>query len=249
MNNNLLNKEIKTDTYENIKSELTNNKSIVALDRVKEAIDFFIGEKIEFSIAGIGRFCFNKWGSPKVQSIRNSSALMRLIKYEQSVNVFKNNKKSAENNILDLVDDERVKAHIIIQEEMINSLNKKYVNLKKVIQDIQPIDIDKLLIDNLNIDEPVDLINLLPNVEENIDKDIDNYFNEKNKNQANSKYVLSNEQNIKDFLTENIRKYSEFEEFIKIVNTKFLDKLGVQLEFKNNMVINKNTGTVIFEIS
>ena len=239
-----------------IKNNMKSEKAKISLDRVQEAINFFIKEKTDFSVASIGRFCESKWDSPKVQSIRNSSDLMRYIKFMQSNNtIYKssnNDSKTVQQELLDNIESEEVKAYIILQNEKLKMAEKKYNDLKSAMSKIAPVDIDKFIQENSNMDNPIDLVSAntpIISVDDSIDKEIDIYFVEHSKNSMKSgnKKVLKSEQDVRDFLVKSMISFEHFEEFISILNTKFLDKLGIQLVFKNNMVVNLNTGSVIFE--
>jgi len=216
------------DMYSLLKENITNNKSLLALDRIKEAIDFFNKEKAEYSIAGIARYCVSKYGSPKAQSIRNSENLMKLIKYEQTNRPTRKKVYNDKSDIISLVDDERVKSHIIIQQEEITALRKRYSDLVNAVENMQPLDADKLLKNNLDMDNPVDLSDL-------------NQLVIKNDN------ISGIEQNVNDFLSGNVVKYEDIGKFIGILNNKFLSNLDIVLELENDMVINSNTGSVLFE--
>lgn len=236
MNNKLQSEELYElvlEKYNEIKSNLKSKKAIESLDRVKETIDFYINEGIDFSVASIGRFCENKWESPKTQSIRNSKELMKYINFRQdneNINPSKSKNKT-NNSFIDNIEDEQIKSYIRIEKEKYKTLENKYNDLKKFVSQIQPVDIDKLIENNLDVDNPIDLVSdIITQVDDTIDKEIDTYFNQNNKE---GKKLLNED---------------DFTEFVEVLNTKFLNKLEVELIYKNGMVINKNTGSIIYTV-
>jgi len=71
----------------------------------------------------------------------------------------------------------------------------------------------------------------LSNVDEEIDKEIDKYFNIIKKEEVN---ILIEENKIKDF--------------IKILNDKFLNKNNVKLHLQNSNIVNELNGEIIFSL-
>ena len=71
----------------------------------------------------------------------------------------------------------------------------------------------------------------LSNVDEEIDKEIDKYFNSIKKEEVN---ILIEENKIKDF--------------IKILNDKFLNKNNVKLHLQNSNIVNELNGEIIFSL-
>jgi hypothetical protein len=260
--------------YEELKEKLINPKAIETLDRIEESINVLEKEQILFNVASIGRYCEDKWESPKTQSIRNNKDLMEYIKHRQNLIKLKNKESKNKNNgnvygldkkIMDSIENENIKTYLKIQEERYKLLEQQYFNLKKVISDISPVNIDKLIEDNLDIKNPIDLVsnlkfdtkfdksnnsfnNLLNEtlkVDDNTDKTIDIYFNNKNKDNPKNIIQLVDENNITKLEKENI------ENFLKVLNEKFLSKLDIELSISNNkskiIVINKITGSIIYD--
>jgi hypothetical protein len=148
--------------YNELKESLKSSKALEALDRVNEAIEFFTKEKVIFNVASIGRYCEDKWEGPKTQSIRNNTLLSSFIKeksknVKKSISIVSKKNKNIDNFILNKVEDEEVKEYIKIQQEKYKLLEEQYNNLKKITNQLKPINIDKMIEENLNMFDIQDL--------------------------------------------------------------------------------------------
>lgn len=64
--------------YENILANSAKEKRIVSLGRIKAACDAIEKQSKTkpYTVADVGRYCENKWGGPKTQSIRNAADVL-----------------------------------------------------------------------------------------------------------------------------------------------------------------------------
>lgn len=229
------------NTYETLKTELKSPKALEALTRIKEAIDFYKESNLQFNLSSIGRYCEDKWESPKTQSIRNNKKFVEYIKEEQKemkkkdISIVSKKNKNVDNFILNKVEDEETKEYIKIQQEKYKLLEDKYNTLKKSFNELKGINIDNLIDNNLNQNNPQDLNSLtnLLNVDEDTDKEINKYFSNLEKEQKLTSVKLIEETKILDL--------------IGILNKDFLSKMDIKLGFKNGIVFNVNTGNIVFE--
>ena len=75
---------------------------------------------MDFNVSSIGRYCVDFWGSPKTQSIRNNKNLVEYITFR-----IKEYKSSV----------------IKVEQEKYKILENKYKNLKKVVGQLNPINV------------------------------------------------------------------------------------------------------------
>lgn len=232
---------MKLNTYEKLKEELKSPKALESLNRIKEAIDFYKDSNLQFNLSSIGRYCEDKWESPKTQSIRNNKKFVEYIKEEQKemkkkdISIVNKKSKNIDNFILNKVEDEETKEYIKIQQEKYKLLEEKYNTLKQGFNDLKGIDIDNLIDNNLNQNNPQDLncLSNLLSVDKNKDKEINKYFSNLEKEQKLTSVKLIEETKILDL--------------IEILNKDFLSKIDIKLSYKNGMVFNVNTGNIVFE--
>jgi len=100
---------------------------------------------VDFNVSSIGRYCVDFWGSPKTQSIRNNKNLVEYIKfrikeYKSSVIKVVDNKTN-EVSFIEDIEDERIKTFIKVEQEKYKILENKYKNLKKVVGQLNPINV------------------------------------------------------------------------------------------------------------
>jgi len=251
------------NTYKTLKTDLKSPKALEALERIKEAIDFYKEFNVQFNLSSIGRYCEDKWESPKTQSIRNNKKFVDYIKEEQKemkkkdISIVSKKNKNVDNFILNKVEDEETKEYIKIQQEKYKLLEEKYNTLKQSFNDFKNIDIDNLIDKNLNPKKPQDLNGLknmitnskpldndigeliednimgLLSVDENTDKEIDKYIGNLQKDKNSVKLV------------EEIKIL----DLIEILNNDFLSKIDIKLGYKNGVVFNLNTGNIVFELN
>jgi len=224
-----------------LKSQLKSKKALEALERVDTAITFFEKENTPFNVASIGRYCVEEWEGPKVQSIRNNVLLSKFIK--DRFKIFKttnkntgNSKNTAEEQFeIDNIEDEKTKSYLRIQKEKYKILEEKYLSLKKLVNDIQPVNVEKLISDNLDINNPIDLIDIETDVS-------DNHSNNHSRTLLNT---IDNQDNI---IHRTVAQEEDIKELISTLNTTFLNNIDIQLSVRGKFVINDNTGSLIYEI-
>ena len=111
---------------------------------MKEACDFLEQSKAPITPTAVGRYCENKWGSPKAQSIRNAKdTLFAYLQVRQSKQVMPATAKGPA--FEPSISDETVRAYVTIikteRDEAIRAKNRVINGLRS----IPGIDIDELL--------------------------------------------------------------------------------------------------------
>jgi hypothetical protein len=220
--------------YEELKAGFKSAKALEALERVNTAIEYYMSNNLSFNVALIGSYCEEHFDGPKTQSIRNNKELNEYIKFKfkefKSKNGIGVKAVKDDSSIFSLIEDERIKSYFLIQQEKYKLLEDKYNNLKKVIASIQPVDVDKLISDNLSVSNPVDLVLNLKNsseLETSIKDDISNKL-----------------------LSASINMDFDIEGLLSALNEGILKSSGIELVFVSrgdkSVVLNKTTGTIVF---
>lgn len=212
-------------TYEEIKKDFKSPKALEALDRVEEAIKYFTEQKIAFNISSIGRYCEGKYESPKTQSIRNNKVLSKYIKDCLKEFKSKNNLKSISKN-----NNEKSFDNLIFEKIEDESI-KQYIKIQQ--------EKYKLLEEKYN-----NLKQLTKTISQISFEQLDS-FNDRN--------LLEEKCSIESKNIETVNKNNniKIEDLIEVLNEKYLSHLDIKTKviIKNDktLIINENTGSIIFE--
>ncbi|HHD78993.1 MAG TPA: hypothetical protein ENK98_05080 [Epsilonproteobacteria bacterium] len=145
-----------TKTSEKLYTELfasaSSKKKQTSLANIKKACDTLSSKYNKLTPASIGKYCQNKWETPKEQSIRNN------IDYVQYISA-RENERPKVNLIKDqdvpVVKDQAAQAIIDILRDEIKDLKRSIKNLKSGMRQIAPKDIDEYISENLQDDSNI----------------------------------------------------------------------------------------------
>lgn len=146
--------------YEVLKENSKSKKFILSLERIKEACDFYVKEKLPIRLTSIASYVLRKYGGPAEQSIRNN---VKLCQYIKARSIVYSHPKEHNRSILDFTHDERIIGYVNLLEIEKNDLLRQLNDCKALLKTLNPIDIDRLIVQQKN----KDLINIQDIVKEN----------------------------------------------------------------------------------
>lgn len=124
-----------SELYARLIEEATNKRLRESIERVKSACDFLESARAAITPTSVGRYCAERWGGPKSQSIRNADktlfAYLRARSAEQVVP-----RKSRHADYEPAIKDETIRAYVALikaeRDEAIRAKNRIIAGLRTI---------------------------------------------------------------------------------------------------------------------
>lgn len=129
------NEQTVQSAYRKLIAQATSRRQRESLERVKQACDFLEKNRIRITPTSSGRYCVERWGGPKPQSIRNSvNVLFKYMRLRQAAQILPpSGSKTLKEPV---ITDEAVRAYVYLlreeRDEAIRAKNRILKGLKSV---------------------------------------------------------------------------------------------------------------------
>ncbi|MHC6052216.1 hypothetical protein ACYT84_10710 [Ralstonia solanacearum] len=122
--------------YARLIEEATNKRLRESLERIKEACDFLESARAAMTPTSVGKYCIDRWGGPRSQSIRNADktlfAYVKARSSEQVLPVASHNAHSFE----PAIQDETIRAYVALikaeRDEAVRAKNRIVAGLRSI---------------------------------------------------------------------------------------------------------------------
>jgi hypothetical protein len=135
--------------YDRLIGNTRDHQRATSLQRIRIACDSVEQTMDEYTVADVGRYCVERWGGPKAQSIRNSpSVLMKYIRLriaEHRRGAGSPGVEHADDRTLDLSDPADIQHRFLIALGEIEHLKREILRLRLRLEGYGPGLVDELI--------------------------------------------------------------------------------------------------------
>jgi len=132
--------------YDRLIAHTRDRQRATSLQRIRAACDDIEREHAEYTVADVGRYCVQRWGGPKAQSIRNStSVLLKYIRLRIAEHVHGTGLPAAADELPDLSNPVDVQHQFLLALGEIAQLKREVSRLRLRLEGYEPSHVEELV--------------------------------------------------------------------------------------------------------